>query len=93
MTSPSPVGSTPAPRGVPMPLCSRCDRPSDDLLDRAHGERICGACRELERERYEATTGECVHSCGYALAWHARPRSLGDVCPTEAEARARSGAQ
>jgi hypothetical protein len=74
-------------------LCSRCSRPSDDLLDRAHGERICHACREQERERYEEATGLCTHGCGYDLAWHDRPRSIDDECPTEATARARSGAQ
>ena len=37
-------------------LCSRCSQPSDDLVDRAHGERICGRCRALEQERYDAAT-------------------------------------
>jgi recombinational DNA repair protein (RecF pathway) len=73
--------------------CSRCSQARDDLIDRAHGERICHDCRELERVRYEDATGECVHGCGYALAWHQQPRSIEDECPTEAEARAWSGAQ
>lgn len=72
-------------------VCSRCSRISDDLVDRAHGERICGRCREAERERYEAATGECVHDCGIALAYHRQPRSLQDDCPSEAEARAMAG--
>lgn len=66
--------------------CSRCERTADDLLDRAHGERICGRCRDMERERYEAATGECYYSCGYALAYH-----FDADCPTEAQARARAG--
>ena len=37
-------------------LCSRCSRPSGDLVDRAHGERICGRCRALEEARYDAAT-------------------------------------
>ena len=37
-------------------LCNRCSQPSDDLVDRAHGERICGRCRSLEQERYDAAT-------------------------------------
>ena len=74
-------------------LCSRCDRPADDLTDRGHGERVCYPCRNAERRRYEEQTGECIHGCGYALAWHPIPRVLGDDCPTEAEARERSGAQ
>lgn len=76
-----------------LPSCSRCERPSDDLLDRGHGERVCGGCRERERERFEAATGECWHGCGYDLRWHDQPRSIGDACPSEAEARERSGAQ
>lgn len=76
-----------------LPRCSRCERPSDDLLDRAHGERVCFACRDRERERYESGTGQCFRTCGYALAWHQQPRSAADACPTEAEARDRSGAQ
>lgn len=86
------VGYMPVPtRARVWDACSRCSRRADDLLDRAHGERICGACRELERVRYEAATGDCVHGCGYALAFHHQPRSLGDDCPTEAEARAMAG--
>ena len=68
--------------------CSRCEQPSDDLLDRAHGERVCDQCRDLERERYEAATGECYYACGYELAYH-----FDAECPTEAQARARSGSQ
>lgn len=37
-------------------LCSRCSQPSDDLLDRDHGERICGRCRAAEEARYRAAT-------------------------------------
>lgn len=80
-----PVGS--------LPRCSRCERPADDLLDRAHGERVCGKCRELERERFESETGECWRGCGYDLRWHRQPRSTEDECPTEDEARRWSGAQ
>ena len=71
--------------------CSRCERPADDLVDRAHGERVCGACRQREMDRYEAETGECWHGCGYELAWHVGPRTTEAPCPTEAEARKRSG--
>lgn len=71
--------------------CSRCGRPSDVLLDRGHGERVCLPCREKERERFEAETGLCINRCGYDLAWHAQPRSRDDDCPTEDEARRRSG--
>lgn len=71
--------------------CLHCNWLADDLVDRAHGDRICGACRERERERYEAATGRCTHGCGYALAFHHQPRSIGDDCPSEANARERSG--
>lgn len=69
-------------------FCSRCDRPSDDLLERAHGERICGACRELERRRYRLATSGCG-DCDYELRFHNPDGS----CPSEAEARQRSGSQ
>lgn len=68
--------------------CSRCDQPSRDLQARAHGEAVCGRCRRLERARFEQATGTCALACGYELAWH-----IGERCPTEAEARERSGAQ
>lgn len=53
----------------------------------ADGLIVCDLCRARERGRYADLTGACPR-CVYALAWHE-----GDRCPTEAEARERSGAQ
>ena len=68
-------------------LCGLCEKPADDLVDRGFGLKVCGACRQTERQRYEAATGRCARGCEVAPAFH--PRS--DRCPSEAEARAMAG--
>jgi hypothetical protein len=73
--------------------CSNCGVDSLEFTALPDGYVLCAACKERQRERYEAATGRCYRECGYDLAWHPQPRSVGDACPTEAEARERSGAQ
>lgn len=68
--------------------CAYCGKPSDDLVTYSDGASICLACRSREQRRYaDATGGQCTR-CPYHLSWH-----VNGACPTEAEARERSGAQ
>lgn len=68
-------------------FCGLCNRPSDELLDRGFGLRVCLACRRLERARYEQATGRCARGCPIAPSFHPDP----DRCPEEFEARALAG--
>lgn len=72
---------------VGLPLCGLCSQPSTDLLERGNGLKVCGACRRLERARYEQATGRCARGCPIAPAFHTDP----DRCPDEWEARQLAG--
>ena len=68
--------------------CAYCGKPSDALITYSDGTSICLACRKREEERYAAATGGDCTRCVYNLAWH-----VDGQCPTEDDARQRSGAQ
>lgn len=74
-------------REAHLEICGLCEKPSDELLERGFGLKVCLSCRRTERARYEAATGRCARGCEYALAFH----TTADRCPTEAEARRLSG--
>lgn len=68
-------------------VCGLCERRADDLIERPGGLFVCGACRRLERARYEQATGRCARGCEIAPAFHPDP----DVCPEELEVRRLEG--
>lgn len=69
--------------------CSYCERLMADVVTYADGTKVCPVCTARERQRYAAATGGDCTRCPYNLAWHNADGS----CPTEWEARGRSGAQ
>jgi hypothetical protein len=88
MTSPTVLPASRSPLISPG-RCGYCDRERDDLVTCADGLPICLGCRRKEQLRYAAMTdGEC-NRCPYHIDWHDKD----GACPTEAEARDRSGAQ
>lgn len=69
--------------------CGYCERAIVDPSTATHyrdGLDLCGSCREEERRRYRLATNGCGE-CDYVLRYHNPDGS----CPTEAEARERSG--
>lgn len=68
--------------------CGYCGAVSDALVTYSDGLAICLPCRKREQERYAAATGGDCTRCVYDMAWH-----HDGACPTEADARERSGAQ